>query len=297
MQTAGIFFGLGAALSQSACYVFTRLYVIRHHHAPIRLLVTGHILMGLFSLVAMPFVAAGGMPPMRSYALPLAGAVVFYLLGQTGLFVLMRRTQASRVAPLLGIKIVILALITVLAMHQPLAPRQWVAVLLCTAAAFVLSRSGESLTGTAVLWVIATCAAYSLSDLSITALVRSLQPLSPTRAALAGVCRCYLFCGLAGLAFMPFAGGRRVMEDWPLALGFAAFWYLGMLFLYACFASIGPVFGNVLQSTRGIISVVLGACLARLGHIHIEQRVSRGVLGRRVAAAVLMCGAIWLFAS
>jgi len=45
----------------------------------------------------------------------------------------------------------------------------------------------------------------------------------------------------------------------------------------------------------GIGSIVVGAWLARIGLQHLEQKVSHRALARRVAVAVLMCVAIWLF--
>ena len=92
-----------------------------------------------------------------------------------------------------------------------------------------------------------------------------------------------------------FGGVTFTPGDWLYALPFAAAWLLSMVFLYACFALIGPVFGNILQSTRGILSIVLGAGLARLGVEHLEERVPRAVLLQRIGAALLMCIAVWLF--
>jgi len=55
------------------------------------------------------------------------------------------------------------------------------------------------------------------------------------------------------------------------------------------------VFGNILQSTRGIMAVVAGAALAHLGWHDLEERVDRATLIRRFAAAVLMTAAVCLF--
>jgi hypothetical protein len=68
-----------------------------------------------------------------------------------------------------------------------------------------------------------------------------------------------------------------------------------MILLYVCFGIIGPVYGNVIQSTRGLMSVALGAWLAHLGFRRLETRVSRRTLVLRFLAAGLMCVAIWMF--
>ena len=79
------------------------------------------------------------------------------------------------------------------------------------------------------------------------------------------------------------------------ALQYAAAWLGSMVALYACFGTVGVVFGNILQSTRGIMAVVAGALLAQLGWHDLEDRVDRATLLRRLAAAGLMTAAITLF--
>ena len=151
----------------------------------------------------------------------------------------------------------------------------------------------ESVAATA--WLAVACIAYSLSDLNIARLVGVLGPPFSVHATILAVCLSYLLCGIAGLACLPWLGrGIRDM-DWRFALPFSFCWFVGMCFLFGCFGSIGAVYGNILQSTRGIISVLIGAYLARLGLERLEQRITARTLARRVAAAVLMCVAIWLF--
>jgi drug/metabolite transporter (DMT)-like permease len=295
LETIGILSGLAAAVCHSVSYLFSRLFVIQRQSAVMRLLVAAHLIMGVMSLVLLPFVWTAELPPLRNYVLPLFGAAFFYLAGQAGLFFMVKRTDSSRVAPLLGFKIVILALLVVLFMGQHLKLQQWLAVILSVAATLALSQTGGALPLRTILWLATTCTAYSLSDLSIAGLVKGLAPLSPLRASIVGVCFSYILCGMAGLILLPWSGGAHVWDDWRYALPFAAAWMLAMVFLYVCFGLIGPVYGNILQSTRGIISIFIGAYLARIGMEHLEQKVSRWVLLRRVAAAILMCVAIWLF--
>ena len=52
---------------------------------------------------------------------------------------------------------------------------------------------------------------------------------------------------------------------------------------------------DILQSARGLISVVFGAASALAGHRQIEERVSRRRLAQRILAALLMTLAVWLF--
>jgi hypothetical protein len=136
-----------------------------------------------------------------------------------------------------------------------------------------------------------------MSDLSIVWLVRSLAPLHVVRASLVGVCLAYVLCGAAAVLLLPITKSWRDSIDWLYAAPYAASWFVGMVFLFSCFAVSGVVYGNILQSTRGIMSVLIGAVLARAGMVELEQAVARRVFVQRAAAAVLMTLAVWLFQS
>jgi len=295
MLLYGILFGLGAATCQSLSYIGSRWFVVRYTDGAWRLLVWSHAIMGLTSLLFLPMAWSAGMPPARQYVLPLCGAGGFYLAGQAGLFLLMRTTEASRIAPLLALKILILAVISVAVMRQHLTLSQWLAAGLCVSAAFLLTQSGARLSAGKLLMLLFICTAYSLSDLHIAALVRSLRPLSPIRASVVGTCLTYVLCGACVLPFVPSAAARRQPGEVWRAGPFAAAWLISMVLLYACFAFVGPIYGNILQSTRGLISIMLGAVLAQAGQRQIEEKTSRRLLVQRLLAALLMTAAVWLF--
>ena len=68
-----------------------------------------------------------------------------------------------------------------------------------------------------------------------------------------------------------------------------------MILLYFCFAEIGALFGNIVQSMRGLFSIVLGLLLANIGMTDIERRTGAGVVFRRIAGALAMTAAIALY--
>ena len=63
----------------------------------------------------------------------------------------------------------------------------------------------------------------------------------------------------------------------------------------AAFSSVGVVFGNMLQSTRGLISVGLAVLLLRLGVSGADRPSGRGQLIQRACGAALMTAAIVLY--
>ncbi|OHB55031.1 MAG: hypothetical protein A2Y12_12025 [Planctomycetes bacterium GWF2_42_9] len=68
-----------------------------------------------------------------------------------------------------------------------------------------------------------------------------------------------------------------------------------MILLFSSFALIGVIFGNIIQSTRGIMSIVLGYIISNFGHELLETKITKKVFIYRLLAAILMTGSIALF--
>ncbi len=293
MDGWGLVCGLMAALFQSLSYVCSRWFLKRSGGKPLQLLGISHIWMGGAALVLFPLLASSTMPPLRDYLVPGLGAVCFYMIAQAGLFLALRHTDSSRIAPLLGLKIFVLALISVAVLHKVLNGWQWSAVALSVGAVFLLNESGGRPPWLVMLAVLLTVICYSLSDICIKFLVEALQPAG-ARAALIGVCVTYVMGAALGvpLVLTQRAKGARL---WWRAVPYATAWFISMFFLYITFDRVGVVFGNIIQSTRGLMSIGLGVMIGRLGMIDLETRVANHVVARRLAGAVLMTAAIVLY--
>lgn len=300
-MSVGILFGLGAATFQATSYFFSRMYVVKRDRAVIRLLVLAHIMMGIIAAGILPLAwPAGRMPPMRSYVLNLIGIAGFYLLGQVGLFLTLRTTDASRVSPLLGLKILILAVISAVFLGKDITFVQWVAVSMSVAAAFTLNFSGERIPLLGIAGILLTCLFYSLSDLNIrwTTDILTAHGLGTLHASVLALSMCYVLSGAVGMLFLPLSKGAwKMPAEWKYSAPFALSWFAGMAFLFATFATVGVILGNIMQSLRGLISVVVGAWLARRGLHELETDQPGHVWLRRGAAAVMMCAAISLYVS
>ena len=294
MVLLGIMFGLAAAFAQSLSYIFTRVFVIKHHKGVLRLFALGHVVMGVVSLAALPILWRGDIPDLSAFIWPLIGLAGFYMTGQASLFILLRRIDASRIAPLLALKIVVLALISILFLGNDVSLLQWAGVILCVASAFVLNRTGDNLSWRILAGIAVACPAYALADLHIQWLVGSLDGLGRLHAVMLGVCMCYIICGGVGTVMLWWI--RPVsLAEFRYALPFAVSWLVAMGFLFACFGTIGAVFGNIPQSTRGLFSIMMGAVLARWGMVHLERKHPRHVVLRQLVAGAMMCLAIALY--
>jgi len=290
----GICFGIFAAFFQSCSYLFSKRYVARFEQSSIGLLICSHIIMAVFSLALVPFVWPKEMPAVSHFALPLAGCVVFYLLGQVFLFWSLKNADASRISPLLGLKILMLAAFSIVFTNQHFHVLQWAAIAAGVSAAYLLGMLGREMTAKNWMWLLLTCLCYSISDLNIKAMIGRFGTIPLFHASVLCACLSYFFCGVAACALLPFFPASSVSK-WKASFPFALFWFIGILALFVCFGSIGVVFGNIVQSTRGVISIAIGSYVSFKGYEHLEEKVPGKVVFLRLLAGTLMIIAIALF--
>lgn len=297
----GVAAGLTAAAASAVSYLVSRHHSRGGHAVP--LLVRAHALMGVACLPLAWGLWPGALPPAGRWLPPLVGSAGCYLAGQAAVFAALRLMPASRLAPLLGLKLVMLAVIVSCLPGRPLDPRQWAAVGLSVVAAGLLGRGRAGATARALPIVLGGCLVFAVSDLCIVGLIDALQDpgtaccprLGRLHAGAFAMAITYVLCGVAALPLLPRTNAAG-LGGWGAAAQYAAAWLGGMVALYACFGLVGAVFGNILQSTRGVMSVVIGAGLAHLGWHDLEERVDRATFLRRLAAAALMTAAIALYA-
>ncbi|MFI4862508.1 MAG: EamA family transporter [Phycisphaerales bacterium JB063] len=324
MQWVGIILGLLSALGASLAYLCSRQYAVRAQRdepdaapwrPPLRLLVTAHVWLGGACTAALPVMLLVTRPTLDRPAFAVmmsAGVALFYLVGNVFLFLSLQRTDASRVAPLLGMKVILLALTVELFMGEDFTAAQWVAVVMATGAAVMLGTTGGKLPLKTLAMIFLTCAGFVLSDLFIKQMIPSWLPTGVSldradktqriTAAVTGMAVAYVWCGGVALAMLPvvlqghregFARGLKA--SLPGGLPYAAAWFLSMVCLFSCFSLVGIVFGGILQSTRGLMSIALGFALAHLGHHHLEQHAPWPVVIRRLIAAAVMTAAIAIY--
>jgi drug/metabolite transporter (DMT)-like permease len=291
--TLGIVAGLVAAVLQAFSYLFSRLFMIRGGRGASFLLAASHVAMGAMALALLPFVWRPGGPPWTRLVGPTVGAAGFYLIGQLGLFRVLRRMDASRISPLLGAKLIVVAVGAAMVFGERVGPVRWAAVLLCVAAAFLLNEIGGRMPSRVTGGLLVTLTGYALSDLSIKQLVLEMGALGPT-APLLGACYTYLLCAVGALAILA-RQGWPTRREWGLIVPHALTWFGGMCLLFLAIAWIGVVFAGIAQSTRGIVSVGLGVALTRLGYVTLERPAPAAVVWKRAMAAAMMTAAIALY--
>jgi len=115
------------------------------------------------------------------------------------------------------------------------------------------------------------------------------------RAALLVCAFSYIFCGLAVLPLALWVRRVRV-ADLRATAPYAATWLLSMACLYICFAFAGVILGNIVQSSRGLIVILVSPWLAAHRHwSHLETAHPPHAVARRAACALLMIAAVALY--
>lgn len=293
----GVVLGLLTALGHSLAYLTTRWFTQDRGRPTTQLLVLGHVMMGVVSGLALPWLWLEGIGLDAQWLVPYAGLVFFFVIAQCSLLGALKYADASRVAPLISLKVAMLAGITVV-LGAEILPMQWAAVVLAVAAAFVLSGVGGRMPWRATGLVVLACVCYALADTMILKVIEEGQKISGDDSVMGGPLWCvgvvYVGTGILALVLLPVWGSREP-GAWRDALPYTGIWLATMAALYATFASVGLVFGAILQSTRGLISIGLGVMLAHAGWHHLEEKHGASVIGRRLGAAALMTAAVALY--
>lgn len=298
----GVAAGLGCALFSSISYLISRHHGTRRPGGSRRLLVLAHLLMGLVCCPVAWWLVPATVPLSDLASFSVWSACVVstgsYFVGQACVFHVLTRADASRLSPLLGLKIIALALLVTVVLRQPLTPLQWLAVGLCGTAAVVLQRGGSGIPPKPLALLAFSCLCFAIADLGIVALIDALEATVPISRLQAGSLAMALTYVLGGLIVLPMVAREYGHQqppnagDWLAAAEYSAAWLTAMVSLYACIGTVGVVLSTILQSTRGVMSVALGAVLAHLGWHDLESRVDRIMFIKRLAAAALMTAAI-----
>jgi drug/metabolite transporter (DMT)-like permease len=294
MVLIGILSGIGAAFFQSCSYFFSRRFLLQCGTSPRALFGVSHAQMGVAALLLLPLVLDRPLPPFSEFAIHLTACAALCLAAQWLLFIALKTTNSSVVAPLLGLKIPLLGVLSVILLNERLPWHGWVAILLCATAVFLISppTGRPAMRGLALIFLV--CLGYSGSDLLIPRVVERVSSASDMPILL-GFSLTYILCGIGGLAVAVHQGSWRQLCIHKCALPFSICWLLGMCLLFAAFSTIGVIFGNMLQSSRGLMTVLMSLFLVKTGLEQIDLRTGKLVFVLRLAGALLMTGAIVLY--
>jgi drug/metabolite transporter (DMT)-like permease len=296
MIFSGVITGLGMAFFQSCSYLGSRYFYSRTQGGGFHLLAVSHIQMGILSAVLLWLILPAVPLPWDRLWLPVALNSLAYMTGQAFFLLALKESNPSQVASLLALKLILISLGSLIVLGLSVSLLQAAGIALSMAAVLLLHSSKDRIAPKGLIFSLLAVAGYSVSDLLITVIVRQLDQAQITDPAFTGTCLVYICNGLIGLCMLPFL--RDCFKKpglWLYALPFALTWYIAINLIFQTFLVLGPVFGNILQSTRGLISVVLGKLVLLFGIKGLEESMPRHAFLRRLGAAILMTASVSLF--
>jgi drug/metabolite transporter (DMT)-like permease len=237
------------------------------------------------------------------FALPLGGTwhwdlwwqpalvAVVFIFGQLLNFLALARGDVSVATPVLGVKIILVALFTTALLAQTVPVALWIAAVLGSLAIVLLNQTGGTRhhhVGMTIVCAGGSAAMFALFDVLV-------QKWSPGWGAGRFLPAMFLFVAVFSVALIPFfhAPLRTVpRESWPwLGGGCVLIGVQSLLFVTAVARYQQATAANVIYGSRGLWSVV---AVWAVGHwfANREQHLGAAVLRWRLAGAVLMLAAV-----
>ena len=289
----GILCGFAAAFLQSSSYVCSKIFILKHKNS-LCLSVYSQICMAVMGILTMPVALAHVRYSLTWETGMLVGlSVLLGAAGQFFFFQTIHEIEASRLSSLLGLKIIILALICMGLFREDISAMQWVAVVLCAASAVGMNFAGAKITWKGGLLLFCTLVCYAGTDILAVRVMDTVEGQSVIWRAVGATALNYTALGIFSALLLFKTGWKNVyLRD---AVPYAFCWYSAMLMLFVCFGMTGVIYGNIIQATRGIISVLIGVVLLKAGFPNLEPAVSWMAWGRRLLMAVLMMTAMALY--
>ena len=218
---------------------------------------------------------------------------VLFLLGQLLNYLALQRGDVSVATPVLGVKIILVALFTTLLLTQGVSPKLWAAAALSSLAIVLLNRTGGAKhhhVGSTILYAGASAAMFALFDVLV-------QKWSPAWGAGRFLPVMVGFVALFSVALIPFFHAPltaipRAARPW-LASGCVFIGLQSLVFVMAIVKFRDATSANIIYSSRGLWSVI---AVWGIGHwfTNREQQLGAGVLRWRLVGAALMMAAIAL---
>ena len=280
-------------LASSVGYVFAVLLLKRTAHWGVgvwRTTFVSNLAMGLVFATLWPLGGPG--QPAATLWQPVVGGLLF-VIGQVFTFLALNYGDVSVATPVLGLKIVLVALSSVLLLPQPVPVLWWIAAGLSSLAVLLLSR-GESrprhAIGRTVVSAGLAAGSFAMADVLV-------QKWAPAWGVGRFLPLMFGSVALLSFALIPFFSASltavpKAAWGW-LAAGsvLLAMQAAGMAYALGVFGDATAV--NIVYSARGLWSV---AAVWLIGHWFAieEQRLGPAVLRSRLAGAGLMLAAIAL---
>jgi len=303
-----------AAVAHSAYSLANKFLMVR---GTLGALTATLVVQSCTGLIALGFLLAGGVPPVPS-AMPYVLAVaVISSAGFVLIMAAMAREDASAVGPILGLKVIFLALLEPLLSGAGLTPALGLAALLSMGGVALVSQTDRwslhprDLLRPGVGMMAAAALCFAICDLLMKAALRNWESWPANL---------YVVCSMAAVSLLVLGGMRVFRRPCPeesglvcwrdvrpaaaLVLVCAVTVFLTQYLFFTAIrqanlleqsarisAGYGVTLVNILYNTRGLFVLVMAALLVFAARSRIEQAGPRAYL-YRAAGTLLTLGAI-----
>lgn len=259
LYSLGLLLGLFGAACQAANYSFTKECQEKAGLRGLKLLLCAHAFMCIVCLV--PFLIFGHYRFFDSgVALWLTCIVIPYFFGQHFTNAAIAISDSSVVSPLLTLKIPILALISVAFLGQNFSLTQGIASVAIVLIGVLFSSISGRISPKPLLLTALGALSYCLSDISMTFLMRHFATTgghTRIQQIFMGITYEYvasgIVCALITVLLREKITFRSCATTWKMGTA----WLLSMVGIVGCFNLDGVVAGNIVQSLRAVIGVLI----------------------------------------
>lgn len=289
----GVVFCFLTAFAQSCSYLLSRSYLTRH---------AGPYAMTIYSQLFLAILAVATLFALNGqYAFPLTAENLASLTAATMLiyssqllyFLCATEIEASRLSALTGLKLIVLAFLCHWILCDDISAMRWIAVVLCTLSAVGMNFAGCRISIRGTILLILLMFVNATADIVISHLIQSVEGGNIAVRAMAAAGMAYLLLGIVSLPSLLFI--PRSFVRFRDSIPYSLVWFGATISLYLCFGMVHVLFVNIIVSSRGIISVLLGALISCWGYKELEPTVSRRAWLRRLIMAGLMVLAMTLY--
>jgi len=285
---AHLLFPLGSAV----LYAIGALAIKRSNQFGIGLWRISFLSNWAMAICMAPVWLLGGKIPPGLWWQPLVVGF-FFFTAQTFMFLALTRGDVSVATPIMGTKVLMVAMFSIIVLPGPVPLSWWIAAFLSTAGVYFLSRGDESIRRgalNAALFAVGAAAFFALNDVFV-------QKWAPAWGIGRFLPIMFTCVALMSFAFVPLFHaplrqipnkGRMWVAAGAIILGVQA---VGILFAIGRFGDATAV--NIVYSVRGMLSVVF-VWLAGHWFLNEESKLGRRILVQRFIGSALMVSAVVL---
>ncbi|MBE6379929.1 MAG: hypothetical protein E7047_03275 [Lentisphaerae bacterium] len=289
----GIISGLVAGLMQSCSYLGGQRFLNKYNNSA-QMVICSLLITGAVTWLMAPFFLYTSTLFSWRMLLYVIMTDIGLVVGHWGFFSAQKHIESSRIASLMGLKVLVVAVLSIVLLRIGFTFLQYLAMLGAASAGLLMNWNQGKLNWNGMGYMLVCFIGYAFSDLGVQLVVQEMPAEDPIAAGFSGFIVNYSVTGLGALCLI-----KKFKIDYRMlctALPQGLCWVVSMWGLYICFGLVGAAFGNVLQASRGIISLVIGIILSYFAMQSLEKKQSADQWVRKAVAALIMFGSIMLYA-